>query len=175
MRPGGPSQIQDPLSDAPQQTYQAMQHARQFGAPAVHPPGSAPPPPPPPIATAGPFISAGGASAAGANATISAAPVLRDLKAEATAFLPTHLRKKRAAAQAAAAAAPAAVAGLGKIDATRGADTSTSNRPSLMGALKDKGIGDSTVNADTAPPTKKKESRGAADYAQFELDMQEFL
>jgi hypothetical protein len=51
-----------------------------------------------------------------------------------------------------------------------------------MGALKEKGLGDQGAvagpaggkAASTAPPARK-ESKSAADYAQFERDMQEFL
>ncbi|ORY57092.1 hypothetical protein BCR35DRAFT_309678 [Leucosporidium creatinivorum] len=163
-----PGQIQDPLSDAPHQTFQAFQQARNQppppppdGAAGPQLPTGAPPPPPPGL----PAHFAG--TAAGAGATISAAPVLRDLKKEATAFLPSHMRKKKAAP------APGASAGLSTIDATKGAGEDTGReRASLMGALKDAGIGAAKGGAPASAP---KTDKGKEDYERFQKEMEGFL
>lgn len=91
------SSIQDPLSSVPHQTFQAHRASQIF------PP---PPPPPPPsqptpakIATIPnhPSLPPKPTSAAQmAAATIEGAPELRDLKKEATAFVPTAVKRKRA-------------------------------------------------------------------------------
>ncbi|KAK4047542.1 hypothetical protein OIV83_005329 [Microbotryomycetes sp. JL201] len=196
-----PGAIQDPLSDEPHKTFQGHQHERwnqrqqQQDPSMAAPPSSAPPPPPPPppsslsSVSTGPFAPVG-ASAPGA--TISAAPVLRDLKAEATAFVPTHLKKKKASAAAAAATTTTAATsgasnyGLSKIDATGGLSNqeserdsaSVGSRPSLMGALKQAGIGgqgDDNNGSRTELLGAKKRDKGKEDYERFEREMAEFL
>lgn len=94
--------------------------------------------------------------------------MLRDLKKEATAFLPSHMRKKKAAP------APGASAGLSAIDATKGAGEDTGReRASLMGALKDVGIGGAKAGAPaTAAP---KTDKGKEDYERFQKEMEGFL
>ncbi|KAH7338882.1 WW domain binding protein 11-domain-containing protein [Rhizoctonia solani] len=80
--------VQDPLSNVPHVTYQAHQ-AQRHQLPA------------PPLAGVGPSASLqhglppkpGGTSQTTVSATISAAPELRDLKKEATAFMPASMRR----------------------------------------------------------------------------------
>ena len=150
--PPNPSHLIDPLNSnpTPPQTYQAHQAARAFPPP---PPGSQPPPPP------GPFFAPGPGAP---TATISSAPVLRDLKAEAVAFVPAAIRRKQAAAPVASAmqinAAPTAG---GEGEQPREA------RASLMGALRGVGIGEDE--------TGKKVDKGKEDYQRFQREMQGFL
>lgn len=159
-----PPPTHDPLADGPKPTFQSFQQARQQAPPSAPSGPSLPtdaPPPPPPAGLPAHFAS----TAAGAGATISAAPVLRDLKAEATAFLPSHMRKKKAPP------APGASAGLSTIDAARGAEGAPpAERASLMGALKDAGIGAATM---PTPPVKT--DKGAKDYEKFQREMEGFL
>jgi hypothetical protein len=79
------SATQDPLSDTPHQTYQAHRAARLGAHPSL--------PPKPTPASAVPLQAP---SAVTSAATIFAAPELRDLKKEATAFIPSALTRKKA-------------------------------------------------------------------------------
>ena len=100
-----PPNIQDPLSDAPTQTYQGFRMMKHDL-----------PPRPTPSSTGGteaPSKQASPAAQAGSG-TISAAPQLRDLRKEATAFVPRGVkRKKPPAGGVAINAAP----GAGELDA----------------------------------------------------------
>lgn len=110
-----PPAIQDPLSDAPTQTYQGHRMAKHDLPPRPDPfssssiataplPGA---PSLPPKPTVNP------AQTSSASSTISAAPQLRDLRKEATAFVPRGLkRKKPAVGGVAVNSAP----GAGRID-----------------------------------------------------------
>ncbi|EUC67068.1 mRNA biogenesis factor [Rhizoctonia solani AG-3 Rhs1AP] len=80
--------VQDPLSSVPHITYQAHQ-AQRHQLPT--PPSTAVAPPVP--SQHGLPPKPGGASRTTASATISAEPELRDLKKEATAFVPTSMRR----------------------------------------------------------------------------------
>ncbi|SCZ98895.1 BZ3500_MvSof-1268-A1-R1_Chr3-1g05691 [Microbotryum saponariae] len=183
-RPPPPSQL-DPITGEMSTNYQAHQHARrneaQANASSIPPPptGNPPPPPPPPPSASvsssatvtglpTPFAVIGASAPA---ATISAAPQLRDLKKEATAFMPSHLRKKKATT---ASASTAASAGLGSIDAARGSGEGGNpipERASLLGALKDAGIsGQKPMGG-----AQTKAERAKEDYARFEAEMAEFL
>ncbi|KAK4686132.1 hypothetical protein P7C73_g3996, partial [Tremellales sp. Uapishka_1] len=85
-----PPLIQDPLSDKPHQTYQAR--------PLLH---ALPPRPPPPTGVSTPASSSTSHSApTPAAATISAEPQLRDLRKEATAFVPRGVKRKKGVAAA---------------------------------------------------------------------------
>ncbi|GAA5838551.1 hypothetical protein JCM3766R1_006008 [Sporobolomyces carnicolor] len=182
-RPAPPPQhMSDPMSlgDAgPQRAFQ--QGATQSTS--IGP--QFPPPPPQNSATisAGPspFLPIGvpaAATAASSSATISAAPQLRDLKKEATAFLPAAMRKKQQAAKA-----KLDRVGLSKVDAARAdrpatedgdvpeRDAALERGPSLMESLKAKGVGSGTGFAGSLPPPKGKDE----DYRKFEQDMAEFL
>ncbi|KDE07354.1 hypothetical protein MVLG_02396 [Microbotryum lychnidis-dioicae p1A1 Lamole] len=183
-RPPPPSQL-DLITGEMSTNYQAHQHARrndaQANASSIPPPPTGdppPPPPPPPSASVSssatvtglptPFAAIGASAPA---ATISAAPQLRDLKKEATAFMPSHLRKKKATT---ASASTAASAGLGSIDAARGSGEGGNpipERASLLGALKDAGIsGQKSMGG-----AQTKAERAKEDYARFEAEMAEFL
>jgi hypothetical protein len=87
-RQQNPSSIQDPLSSAPHQTFQAHRASQLF---------------PPPLSQPTPVAIPGGpslpskptAAAQMAAATVEGAPELRDLKREATAFVPTAVKRKK--------------------------------------------------------------------------------
>lgn len=128
--------------------------------------------------------SSSGSTTTTGNATISAAPQLRDLKKEATAFLPAAMRKKQQAAKA-----KLERVGLSKVDAARGGPSTMNDGneeerdrevslpergPSLMESLKAKGVGSGTGGfAGSLPPPQNK--RQDEDYKKFEEDMKEFL
>ncbi|KAF9469674.1 mRNA biogenesis factor-domain-containing protein [Collybia nuda] len=128
------SSMQDPLSTIPHQTYQAHR-AGQSTLPS-HPSL----PPNPTKNTAGP-VSLGqndGAEKPSAKlvaATVFATPQLRDFKKEATAFVPTALKRKRtgAAGTGTSTRIDAAPSDLGA-----GVDTNTEGptRPDLLSTLK---------------------------------------
>lgn len=100
---GMPSIAYRPRQPAPPPHQQFATHPMASRPPSHLPPRPTAPGPPPPRP----------------SAVISAAPVLRDLKKEATAFVPPALRKKQAAAKA-----QAAKGGLpGIVDAAPHADT----------------------------------------------------
>ncbi|GAA5858541.1 hypothetical protein JCM1840_001249 [Sporobolomyces johnsonii] len=189
-RPAPPSQhMSDPLALDGAGPQKAFQQGRG-------PIGPAFPPPPPASSPAtvsaapSPFLPLGGPSTASASAaTISAAPVLRDLKKEATAFLPSAMRKKQAQK-----AAQHAKVGLGRIDAARGASDAGGDegererKPSLMEAMKGRGIGVGAPAAMGMPPGQvlpppssaareggKKNDQGMEDYRKFEEEMKDFL
>ncbi|KAI5474994.1 proline-rich family protein [Pseudohyphozyma bogoriensis] len=161
----------DPLANdlPPKPTYQAY-HSGMVQHEVPLPPGAAPPPPPPPpgssastSAAASPFLPFPNAIASSSSASISAAPQLRDLKAEATAFVPTAMRRKKPAASASS---------VPKINAAPGgaAPTAGGERANLMSALSGVGIG----AVPPGPPEKKKDG-GKEDYERFQREMKGFL
>ncbi|TDL28030.1 hypothetical protein BD410DRAFT_818522 [Rickenella mellea] len=79
--------MQDPLSSIPHTTFQAHQANRQL------------PPPPPPPGSLNASLPSGSTVASTSAATVSAAPQLRDFKKESTAFVPTTLKRKKAASE----------------------------------------------------------------------------
>ncbi|KAI5120580.1 hypothetical protein M0805_002530 [Coniferiporia weirii] len=133
------SAVQDPLSAIPHQTYQAHRQTRQ-----VPPPPSLPHnpnlPPRPPALGAGPSV--GSSEASSVNATVSAAPQLRDFKKESTAFMPAALKRKKAGGGAASGrvnAAPALGTDAGDADGDAGAEEGArQQKPDLLGTLKEK-------------------------------------
>jgi len=128
-----------------------------------------------------PFLSIGNPSASASSAstsssaTISAAPQLRDLKKEATAFLPAAMRKKQQQQKA-----KLERVGLSKVDASRGDSsrgdgeegvTAIEKGPSLMESLKARGVGAGGLSGSLPPPKKREDE----DYKKFEENMKEFL
>lgn len=156
------STIQDPLSTVPHQTYQAYR-ASQL------PPGHPSLPPKPPSGSPG-AISASGVHA---SATISAEPELRDLKKEATAFVPASLKRKRASglpSSSKANAAPAVNVGLEA--------TAPQARPDLVGVLKDQlGTVTASIPNSQAPVKgpKAPNTRERDDYQKFVDEMSDLL
>ncbi|WVQ67646.1 uncharacterized protein L199_005849 [Kwoniella botswanensis] len=88
-----PPMVQDPLSDAPTQTYQGHRIA-QHALPARPPSSSATDTPAPTIAGSAIASTSEVTKPAGAG-EISAAPVLRDLRKEATVFVPRGVKKRK--------------------------------------------------------------------------------
>ncbi|GAA5929778.1 uncharacterized protein JCM15063_004245 [Sporobolomyces koalae] len=172
-----PQHMSDPMSlgnSDPQRAYQQGFSAAPSIGP-IHPPSTSSSA----TISAGPspFLLIGqphGASAAASSATISAAPQLRDLKKEATAFLPAAMRKKQQQAKA-----KLDRVGLSKVNA-RGGDGANAGPeqahespiekgPSLMESLKARGVGGASGLAQTLPPPQDQ------DYKKFEEDLKDFL
>lgn len=149
------SSMQDPLASVPHSTYQAHQANR----PSLPPHPSLPEKP---------------VAAIAAAATISAEPQLRDLKKEATAFVPTALKRKRPAAPGAASAKiNAAPALTDEQDATE----PTLVRPDLLTALRDQFGAPPVAKADISknvPPSSSPPKKGD-DYNKFLEEMDDIL
>lgn len=152
--------IQDPLSSIPHQTYQAHR-ASQL------PPGH----PSLPQRPSSGVLGTVPARTAHTGAIISAEPELRDLKKEATTFVPASLKRKRASGVPSSSkvnAAPSVNVGLEA--------TSPQARPDLVGVLK------SQLGSVTAPPSNSpapdKESpivKEKDDYQKFVDEMNDLL
>ncbi|OJT08968.1 hypothetical protein TRAPUB_102 [Trametes pubescens] len=132
--------IQDPLSAVPHQTYQAHRASRAAGASV-------------PKAVSGGVRLGTSASSSGpsASAVISAEPELRDFKKEATAFVPTTLKRKKAGAGASKVNAAPTVDPTE--DQGEDAEPAPAARPDLLSTLQDK-FG--------APPPKKVKTEANA-------------
>lgn len=156
--------IQDPMSDIPHVTFQAHQAQRHQLPPPPSGPGSQPP------AQSGLPPRPGGTSQAAASATIFAEPELRDLKKEATAFVPASMRR-------AAKKGPNTNAGSGglRIDAAPGGedDSGPSIEPKkdLMSVLGNQlGVSDKPATS-----AKSKGGQGKDDYDKFLAEVGSFL
>ncbi|GAA6011008.1 hypothetical protein JCM11491_005906 [Sporobolomyces phaffii] len=185
--PPPPQHMSDPMNLGDAGPHRAYQQ----GAGPQLPPGPAPPGPsssatisagPSPFLPIG--VPGGSSATAAAGATISAAPQLRDLKKEATAFLPAAMRKKQQAAKA-----KLERVGLSKVDAARGGGGAGGGAtsegveeetgvvldkgPSLMESLKARGVGETGGFAGSLPPPQNR--KHDEDYRKFEEDMKEFL
>ena len=147
------SSMHDPLASVPHTTYQAHQ-ANRSSLP------SHPSLPEKPVA------------AITAAATISAEPQLRDLKKEATAFVPPTLKRKRPTAPGASSAKINAAPTLtDDQDATE----PTLARPDLLSTLRDQFGAPPVVKADTSkniPPSPAKKND---DYNKFLEEMDDIL
>ena len=131
-----PGSGQDPLSNIPHRTLQ--------GHPSLPPkPGSAK------------------SDAVSSSATISAEPELRDLKKESTAFMPTSVKRKKAAATPKVNAAPSV--------STEEVEPAAP-RPDLLGTLQEH------FGPASSEPVPKKAKTGARDdYAKFVEEMGDIL
>ncbi|KAG7099750.1 hypothetical protein E1B28_001563 [Marasmius oreades] len=115
------SAMQDPLSSIPHQTYQAHRASKL----SLHP--SLP---------ARPSLSGAlGPNGPSSSATISAEPELRDFKKEATAFVPTSLKRKRAAAPPRVNAAPGVTSADGDEEEEISAEAEPP-RPDLLSTIQ---------------------------------------
>ncbi|KZT74958.1 hypothetical protein DAEQUDRAFT_720148 [Daedalea quercina L-15889] len=164
--------IQDPLSSVPHQTYQAHRSARSAQPNQAFPPhlGQSHP-----LSGGVALSTSGQPPAPAAAATVEAAPQLRDFKKEATAFVPTALKRKKAAAGPASKinAAPSLKQKAGSEEP----EAPTAARPDLMSTLK-QNLG----SAVSVPAAKSTDSavKGAAakskdDYAKFLEEMGDVL
>lgn len=148
------SSVQDPLSSVPHQTYQGHRGARNVPPP----PTSGLPPPPPPSSATNNMTSA----------TVFAAPQMRDLKKESTAFVPASLKRKKAGAVAVAATGGGpinAAPSLGPAEA--GGPSVGPQRPDLLGTLKGQFGGSSAKVVDNSKPKN--------DYEKFVEEMGDLL
>ncbi|KAM0755066.1 hypothetical protein T439DRAFT_322123 [Meredithblackwellia eburnea MCA 4105] len=166
LPPRPPTTLIDPLQEQPVQPFQAR-HVGPSLPPQTsvsQPPVSASQTSAGPVQSAGPFLSVGTGSHSGA--TISSAPVLRDLKKEATAFVPSNIRRKQAAAAASKVPMVNAAPGTGN----SGSSSTLSEKKDLMGMMREKGI------AGTDASTKEvKRDGGKEDYERFQREMADFL
>ncbi|GAA5976358.1 hypothetical protein JCM10908_005472 [Rhodotorula pacifica] len=200
----------DPLNadGAPNRAFQQGGGGpQQHGFGPILPQGGMPPPPPPPSAPpqqlpAGPspFFAVPGAAypsvaasqtptaSTSSTATISAAPQLRDLKKEATAFVPLAMRKKLKQQQA-----TLAKAGLASINAARGAEgeegaamgeggeaVAPQRKRTLMDEMRERGIGAPgaaarSASAGTAPSQGPAGEGEVDDYERFREEMADLL
>lgn len=158
--------MQDPLSSVPHQTFQSHR-AGHLQSPA-HP--SLPPRPPAPAAS----------SAEIAAATVFAAPQLRDFKKEATAFIPTSLKRKKAGnASVSASSSKIDAAPSLETDSASGADAdeAPAARPDLLSTLKGQ-FGPAPTVASRVPATSgkaKAEAKKKDDYEKFVEEMGDIL
>lgn len=146
--------MQDPLSSIPHQTFQAHRASRVQPHPSL---------PPKPVT-----------QEVSAAATISAEPELRDLKKEATSFVPAALRKKKnTGPMSKINAAPT----VEVTDAEPGPQAAP--RPDLMSTLKSQfGSTPGFADAKTQPAVgKPKDSVGKSkdDYEKFLAEMGDVL
>ncbi|KAJ7110360.1 mRNA biogenesis factor-domain-containing protein [Mycena crocata] len=166
------SSLQDPLSSIPHQTYQAHRAATHSALPPkptyVVPPGSASLPPKPVAAVS---------SANLMSATVFAAPELRDFKKEATAFVPSNVKRKKAtAASGPASARVNAAPSLSALPDKPGSDVeSLPVRPDLLGSLKGKFGPPPATMAATGKASKTPAAKKEDDYEKFLGEMSDIL
>lgn len=154
------SSMQDPLSSVPHQTYQAHRVNRLTPHPSL---------PQKPLSVPG--TSPVGITISNTTAaTVSAEPQLRDFKKEATAFVPTSLKRKRPAAGMTSSKVNAAPSLDGRSESSEPAPAS---RPDLVSSLMDK-FGPVPVVA-AAPPNDKGFSKGMQPNAGKKDDYQKFV
>ena len=151
--------MQDPLSSVPHESFQDYR-ARRLAHASL--------PQNPTLAT-----NADASSVSTAAATVSAGPQLRDLKKEATAFIPTALRKKRAGTVSGPApkvnAAPSIGPDTGNSEPMAGLE-----RPDLLGMLKHQ-FGPSSGTSGSTKADSKAGSKPKDDYQKFVEEMGDLL
>lgn len=104
-------------------------------------------------------------------ATVSAAPQLRDFKKEATAFIPTALKRKKPGASGSANARVDAAPSLDPGADAGNPDTIAPARPDLLSTLKDR-FGPVPPVAEVTPSKKRKvEVERKDDYEKFVEDV----
>ncbi|PPQ64086.1 hypothetical protein CVT24_008899 [Panaeolus cyanescens] len=154
------SAMQDPLSSIPHQTFQAHKASHLATPHPSLPQNPNKTVPPPPSLPHNPSLPAKPIAAA---ATVVAAPQLRDLKKEATAFVPTAVKRKKAAVEAPKFnAAP----DVGPSDANSSAEIGPS-KPDLLGALKNQ--------FGPKPVEQKTKAAQQTDYDKFMAEMGDIL
>ncbi|KAG2022735.1 hypothetical protein CC2G_000462 [Coprinopsis cinerea AmutBmut pab1-1] len=142
------SSMQDPLSSVPHQTFQAHRASQ------LAPPHPSLPAKPSPVATT---ISAPATTSA--TATVEAAPQLRDFKKEATAFVPSSLKRKKGAGGGGAGSGINTAPSVGE---QAGKDIGPA-KPDLVGTLKNQF------------PAPKPDDKPKDDYAKFMEEMGDIL
>jgi WW domain-binding protein 11 len=111
-------------------------------------------------------------------ATVSAAPQLRDFKKEATSFIPTSVKRKKAGATSSSFRINAAPS-LGEPGSVDADSEPTASRPDLLNALKDQ-FGPAPTAGGHAASGKGASKDGATkdkkdDYAKFVEEMGDIL
>ncbi|ORX36597.1 hypothetical protein BD324DRAFT_455163 [Kockovaella imperatae] len=164
-----PPNVQDPLSDGPTQTYQGYRMAKHDlparpsdpAGPSSSSAGIISSAPQINIAAAG--QSKESASANAGSGEISAAPVMRDLRKEATAFVPRGVKRKKEIGGMTVNAAP----GSGMLDAD--GDEIRVKREEVGGGLlgKLKGVLSNGQQSSVSPPKSKTNARVDDDYQKF--------
>lgn len=115
------------------------------------------------------------ATPASTTAIVSAAPQLRDLKKEATSFVPASLKKKKASTMVASSRINAAP-GTGADDDDD--EINVAPRPNLLSALQDQfgpGPSVSKATANAIPPRAAAPGKSEDDYARFVEEMGNIL
>ncbi|KAJ7455914.1 mRNA biogenesis factor-domain-containing protein [Mycena galericulata] len=167
------SSLQDPLSSVPHQTFQAR--AAGYALPpkpsSVAPPASASLPPKPVAAVS---------SANLMSATVFAAPELRDFKKEATAFVPSNVKRKKAATASGSSTRVNAAPSLSALPSKPGASGPTAEeslpvRPDLLGSLKGKFGTPPAAPAKVAKTPAVKDAKQKDDYDKFVESMADIL
>lgn len=159
------SAMQDPLSAVPHQTFQAHR-ASQLGPP--HPSLPANPSPRPTLPTNSSLPEKPTAAAELAAATVFSAPQLRDFKKEATAFIPSAVKRKKVPAPSISSELDAAPSIGSAAPAVDGGEQVEHARPDLVSALKNQfGPG--------PPKSTKKEPIPKSDYDKFVEEMGDIL
>ncbi|KAJ6611478.1 WW domain binding protein 11-domain-containing protein [Mycena sp. CBHHK59/15] len=155
--------MQDPLSSVPHQTYQAHRAAAHSTLPpkptSTVPPASASLPPKPVAAVS---------SANLMSATVFAAPELRDFKKEATAFVPTNVKRKKAAGAPGSSSRVNAAPSVSSLPSKPGSsgEESLPARPDLLGSLKGKFGAPPVASAATGKVSKTKDVQAAKEAKQ---------
>jgi hypothetical protein len=101
-------------------------------------------------------------------ATVSAAPQLRDFKKEATAFVPTTLKRKKRGASGSTTARVDAAPSLGPDLDVENSETTIPARPDLLSTLKDRFGPMPTADV---PTGKKRKDGEKDDYEKFVEDV----
>ncbi len=153
-----PGTMQDPLSSIPYQTFQG--HRSQ--------------PPPPPHSSLPPKPQFNPASSQAVAATVSAEPELRNLKKEATSFVPASLKRRKAGTGVVGSSRINAAPGV--LDEDDAAEHPT--RPDLLSVLKDQFGPAPSVPSTSGPVSVKPKTdvdKSKDDYAKFVEEMGDIL
>ncbi|KIK70562.1 hypothetical protein GYMLUDRAFT_65785 [Collybiopsis luxurians FD-317 M1] len=159
------SAMQDPLSSVPHQTYQAHRASRSSAHPSL--------PAKPAVDVSGSSLSATTTAAA---ATVSAEPQLRDLKKEATAFIPSALKRKRGGASTTLSRVNAAP-GVDDDDNDTDPSVAADPRPDLLSTLREQ-FGPAPAVAKPEQPAKKAKVEAVKkkdDYERFVEEIGDIL
>lgn len=168
------SAMQDPLSFTPHQTFQDHRASRSAPALPPLPPSSLPLNP----ALANASLPRKPTAAISAAATVFAAPELRDFKKEATAFVPSALKRKKAGGSAASSRVNAAP-GVGS-EVAEPDEAPLPAKPDLLGTLKNQFGPPAAAPGPSAPSLSlaariEAATKGKDDYAKFVEEMGDLL
>ncbi|KAJ4485693.1 mRNA biogenesis factor-domain-containing protein [Lentinula aciculospora] len=145
------SAMQDPLSSLPHQTYQAHRASQLSGHPSLPAkPGTV-------GSSRASTQSSSSPTALTAAATVFAEPQLRDLKKEATAFVPSALKRKRGGVSSVPTSRVNAAPGVGNDDVdTDSSITAGPARPDLLSTLRNQFGPAPSVTKSEQPMKKSK-------------------